>query len=100
MLSTLDKELQAEDARVAELEGGVEKPENRVAEIGRKAVRLQYLKEESDAVAASYKNVAHRIEEVEVSIATGTKENNLFVIDLALTPKFPVRPRKLLTLAV
>lgn len=100
IIATFEKRLMAEDARVVELERAVEKAELRVAEIGRTAVRLQFLKEESDNVAASYKNVARRIEEVEVAIATGTKENNLFVIDRALVPRLPVRPRKLLNLAL
>ncbi len=95
---TLEKRLAAEGSRVRELEEAVEAAEKRVAEIGRKAVRLQLLKEESDTVGSSYKNVARRIEEVEVAIATGTRENNLFVIDEALTPKFAVRPRKSLNL--
>src|SRR5581483_12098667 len=73
----------------------VTKAETHVAELGRKAVRLQFLKDEADTVGSSYKNVARRIEEVEVSIATGTKENNLFVIDHAFVPKLPVRPKQL-----
>lgn len=95
-----EKRLTAEDERVAELEQAIKAAEGRVAELGRKAVRLQFLKEEFDAVGASYKNVARRIEEVEVSIATGTKENNLFVVDPALVPKEAVRPRKTLNVAL
>jgi capsular exopolysaccharide synthesis family protein len=100
VLVTFEKKLASEDERAVELEAVVAKAEARVAEIGRKAVRLQFLKEEADTIAASYKNVARRIEEVEVSIATGTKENNLFVIDRALPPQLPVRPRKLLNISL
>ncbi|HZV00227.1 MAG TPA: polysaccharide biosynthesis tyrosine autokinase [Planctomycetota bacterium] len=99
LVATVTKKLETEDQRVRELEAAVSKAEERVAEIGRKGVRLQFLKEEADTIATSYKNVARRIEEVEVAIATGTKENNLFVVDRALTPRLPVRPRKTLNVA-
>jgi capsular exopolysaccharide synthesis family protein len=100
LVRTVEKRLGAETLRLEQLESAVTKAERKVTELGRKAVRLQFLKEESDTVAASYKNVARRIEEVEVAIATGTKENNLFVIDAALVPEFPYKPRKVVNLSL
>jgi capsular exopolysaccharide synthesis family protein len=72
----------------------VTESEGRMSELGRKAILLDLLKQEADQIAASYKSVTSRIEEVELAMATGSRESNIFIIDRALVPDSPIRPRK------
>jgi capsular exopolysaccharide synthesis family protein len=100
ILKSVSNKLAAVAAQEQELDEAVGKAEAMLLDLGRKAVRLQSLKDEADAVEGSYKNVAQRVEEVEIAMATGTKENNLFVIDSATPPPDPVKPKKALYLAI
>jgi len=100
ILATIENRVAAAEEHERELFEAVSKAEATVAELGRKAIRLNILRDESSTVNTSYQNVARRIEEIELAIATGSKANNLFVIDRALDPQRPVRPRKVLNLAL
>lgn len=98
IVATVENRLQGAIAHEKELEAALAAAGERVAALGRKGIRLQMLREEAETIASSYRNIAKRIEEVEVAIATGAKANNVFLIDPALEPSVPISPRKRMNL--
>jgi succinoglycan biosynthesis transport protein ExoP len=96
--------LRSEDALIPEhqkeLELAIDQTKVTLADLGRRAIRLQALRGEAETAETSLRQVAHRIEEVELAMATGSKAENLQVIDEARAPTDPVRPKKAVDLAL
>jgi capsular exopolysaccharide synthesis family protein len=99
-IALIDTRVAAATRAEKELEKALAEAEARAADLGRKNVQLQLLREEAESIATSYKAIVRRIEEVEMAIAAGDKTSNIFVIDRALEPALPVRPMKRLNLAL
>lgn len=57
------------------------------------------LAQDHEALSRAYEGVLGRIQEVELTTTTGSKETNVFLIERALPPLKPIRPRKALNLA-
>lgn len=77
-----------------ELEQSLEAQQAKVMEFNGKSVDYAALEETNKTVAQAYRAVIQRIEEVEITVAAGSKENSIVVISEPHVPLKPIEPRK------
>lgn len=68
--------------------------EQRVLAFNMVAIRYNMLKETHDTLSKTYKAIVTRIEEIEIAMASGSEDDNLFVITHPRVPVKPAKPRK------
>ncbi|GIW73115.1 MAG: protein-tyrosine kinase [Planctomycetota bacterium] len=77
----------------AALQRAISQLVQRLGELRRHNVQRRLLQDNVETLAASYKALLKRIEELELAAAASDSEHNLFLIERAEVPAEPVRPR-------
>jgi len=85
-------------AREKYLAAALERQKAEVNDIAAKSIQYNILKREVDTNKQLYEGLLQRLKEAQVS--AGLKASNLRVVDPAEVPKYPVRPRVVLNLAL
>lgn len=98
MLHTRQR-LEAAGTVEAALRAAVEEQSDLIVASNRHRSDYSLLAQDHDALSRTYEGVLVRIQEVELTTTTGSKETNVFLIERALPPVKPIRPRKALNLA-
>ncbi len=80
------------------LNKAVEQAKKEVNEIADKTITYNILKRDADSNHELYDGMLQRMKEAKV--AAGLKASNIHIVDAAIVPKRPVRPRVLLNLAL
>lgn len=100
VLSSAEAEYDRASRQEAEHMEALAEQERKVIEYNEKAVEYNLLNEHYDTLKQTYRTLTKRIEEIQIGIATGTKEDNIFIISPPRVPVKPVKPRKGMTLAL
>ena len=74
--------------------------ELRVMAFNKLAVRYNILQNAYETLNKTYNAIVKRIEEIEITMAAGSKEDNIFVITHPRVPVTPARPRKKLAVGL
>lgn len=82
----LTREMQAQEAKVMQL--------------NKQAAKYSLLSDSYSTINETYNAMLKRIEEIEVNMAVGSKEDNIFIVEKARVPVKPVKPRKRQALAL
>ncbi|MFH1999116.1 MAG: polysaccharide biosynthesis tyrosine autokinase [Planctomycetota bacterium] len=94
----------AEFERVSKQEASLlqslEQQQGKVMELNQKSVEYSALEDTNRTLANAHHAVNQRIEEVEITLAAGSKESNIVVVSKPRVPVKPVRPRKLFLLGI
>ena len=85
-------------AREKYLAAALDRQKAEVNDIAQKSIQYNILKREVDTNKQLYEGLLQRLKEAQVS--AGLKASNVRVVDPAEVPKYPVRPRVLLNLAL
>ena len=85
-------------AREKYLAAALERQKTEVNDIAAKSIQYNILKREVDTNKQLYEGLLQRLKEAQVS--AGLRASNLRVVDPAEVPKYPVRPRVVLNLAL
>ena len=114
-MDTISEKLEAEIKSVlastkAEYERAVKQEKDlrrKLAEQGKAVMelnklRIQYtmLKDAHETMKGAYRAITKRIEEIEISMAAGSSQDNIFVIMKPDVPIEPVKPKKALSIAI
>lgn len=83
-----------------ELTKEMEAQEEKVMELNKQAAKYSLLTDSYSNINETYNAMVKRIEEIEVNMAVGTKEDNIFVIEKARVPVKPVKPQKRVAVAL
>lgn len=86
--------------QAANLERELQAQEQRVLSYNKVSVQYNMLKENYEAVNKAYKAIVKRIEEIEISMAAGSRDDNIFIIMPPKVPVKPAKPRKKASLAL
>lgn len=96
ILDRIESEYRAGLRRETLLSQALEKQKGEVNELGQKLVQYNILKRESETNKQLYEGLLQRIKEA--GISAGLRSSNIRVIDKALIPSEPIRPRKALNI--
>ena len=94
----IEDEYIAAQRRVALVQDAFEKQQNQANAVAEKSVQYNILKREVDSNKQLYEGLLQRMKEA--GISAGLKASNIRVVDAAVPPVKPVKPRILLNLAV
>jgi len=83
-----------------ELRRVLSEQERAVMEFNRLAAEYRILKDAHEALSRSHRAVTERIEEIEIALAAGPKQENVYVVAKPVVPNEPVKPRKKRALAL
>ena len=98
IISAIRTEYALAGAREADLEAEIRQTKEEALTVSEKASTYNILQTESEEAKRIYDLVAQRAKEVDLN--SSLLRNNLAVLDRAIVPSVPVRPRKLINLAV
>ena len=99
VLASARAQLERARKQEADLRAELARQEQRVMDFNRLAVRYNILKSDYETTKRTYTAITKRIEEIEIAMAAGSKDDNIFVIMHPRVPPKPARPRKKATLA-
>jgi len=68
--------------------------EKRVLDFNRVAIGYNILKDAAETLRNAYEAITKRIEEIEISMAAGSKDDNIFIISRPEVPAKAAKPRK------
>lgn len=94
----IQDEYQAAQRRVALVQQAFEQQKNQANQVAEKSVQYNILKREVDSNKQLYEGLLQRMKEAGVS--AGMKASNIRVVDAAVPPVSPFKPKLLLNLAV
>jgi capsular exopolysaccharide synthesis family protein len=94
ILETKKAELQRLKAQEAELQSQINKQQQQVMKFNKWAVQYDFMQDSYDSLKNTYEAITKRIEEIEISLAAGSKGDNIFVISPPEVPPDPAKPRK------
>lgn len=94
ILATKKAELQRLKAQESELESQIQVQQGRVMKFNKWAVQYDFMQDAYDSLKNTYEAITKRIEEIEISLAAGSKGDNIFVISRPEVPTDPAKPRK------
>jgi len=100
VLAAARAQLDRATKQVNDLRRELTEQEQRVMRFNKLAVRYNTLRTDYETSRKTYGAIAKRIEEIEITMAAGSKNDNIFVITPPRVPVHPARPRKELTVAV
>ncbi len=100
VLSAAEAEYERALKQESELAAALQEQEGRVMAFNQKSVEYNILKESSVAINSTYASITKLTEEIEITIAAGSEEDNIFIISSPRVPTRPIKPRKLLSLAL
>ena len=83
-----------------DLKRELEEQEARVREFSRLAVQYSVLNNSYETLNKTYDAIVKRVEEIEIQMAAGSKDDNIFIITRPSVPVKPARPRKALSLVI
>lgn len=98
VLRTRQRREAAESVETA-LRGAVQEQTDLIVESNQHRSAYSLLVQKHEALSRTHQGVLVRIQEVELTATTGAKDNNVFLIERALPPVKPIRPRKAVNLA-
>lgn len=98
IISAIRTEYSLADAREHDLAAEIQRTKEDALEVSEKSSAYDLLQTESEEARKIYDLVAQRAKEVDLNASL--LRNNLAVLDRAIVPAVPVRPRKLINLAV
>lgn len=90
----LSAKLAAARQAEAALEAEAQAERDRLLASSRALAEFRVLEQAQETVAATYRSIMQRTEEIELAAATGGADTNVFVIDPAEVPTYAVRPNK------
>ncbi len=73
--------------------------EKKVMRFNKLSIQYRNLKSDYERHNRTYKTISQRIEEIEISMAAGSNDENIFVINPASVPTSPAKPNKRLIVA-
>lgn len=83
-----------------DLRADMEAQEKRVMGLNKQSARYSLMQDSYGTLRKTYNALVKRIDEIEVTMAAGSREDNIFIINHPRVPVEPVRPRKALSLAL
>lgn len=83
-----------------ELRDELARQEQRVMAFNKLAVRYNVLKSDYNTLNKTHTAISKRIEEIEITMAAGSKDDNIFVITPPRVPAEPAKPRKRLAVTL
>ncbi|HET9481201.1 MAG TPA: polysaccharide biosynthesis tyrosine autokinase, partial [Candidatus Polarisedimenticolia bacterium] len=98
IISAIRTEYTLAESREKDLEGEIQQTKEEALTVSEKSATYDILKTESEEAKRIYDLVAQRVKEVDLNASL--LRNNLAVLDRAQAPTAPVRPRRLINLAV
>jgi capsular exopolysaccharide synthesis family protein len=98
MLSTAKTELEIAKNREASLRQTMEQQKQEVLDLSRKAIQFNVIAGESGSNKQFYDLLLKKLQEA--SLSSGINVSNLQVVDYAVPPKSPVKPRRVMLLSV
>jgi len=99
-LSVVKSQVQRLGKQENELAKEMAAQEKKVLQLNKQAAKYNLLTDSYSNINETYNAMVKRIEEIEVNMAVGSKEDNIFVIEKARVPVKPVKPKKTLSLAL
>jgi capsular exopolysaccharide synthesis family protein len=100
VLASAESEYERSSNQETELKAALDQQQQKVMDFNEKSVEYNILKNDYDAINKTYSSVTQLIEEIEITIATGSNEDNIFIIARPKVPTRPVKPRRLLSMAL
>ncbi len=94
ILSSTHLEYQRSKDQEAEILEALQQQQIEVMNLDKLRVAYQELKDAHDTVHKTYRAIIQRIDEIEISSAAGTEEDNIFVITPAKTPVWKASPKR------
>ncbi|MGH9397581.1 MAG: GumC family protein [Terriglobia bacterium] len=94
----IEDEYTSSEHRVKYLSGAIDQQRKLMNDIARKTVQYNILKQAVDSNSQLYQGMLQRLKEAQVS--AGLSASNIRVVDTAVVPKGPVKPRVMLNLAL
>ncbi len=94
ILSATHLEYQRSKNQEQEILEALERQQGEVMNLDKLRVAYQELKDAYDTVHKTYRAIIQRIDEIEISTAAGTEEDNIFVIAPAKTPVKKAKPKR------
>jgi capsular exopolysaccharide synthesis family protein len=95
ILSATHLEYQRAKDQEREIVESLQRQQEEVMELDQLRVAYQELKDAHDTVHKTYRAIIQRIDEIEISSAAGTEEDNIFVIASAQAPLKKAKPKRL-----
>jgi len=95
ILSSTHLEYQRSKSQEQEILEALQRQQVEVMNLDQLRVAYQELKDAHDTVHKTYRAIIQRIDEIEISSAAGTEEDNIFVIAPAKTPVKKAKPKRL-----
>ncbi len=80
--------------QVWEVRKELKEQELKVMDFNKLAVRYNTLKSDYDAMSRTYNAIVMRVQEIEISMATGSKDDNIFMVSKPTFPHSPAKPNK------
>ena len=100
VLAAAQAELDRATQQARDLKRELADQEKRVMGFNKLAVQYNILRNASESLQKTYEAIVKRIEEIEIAMAAGSKEDNVFVIAPPKPPVKPAKPRKGLSVAL
>ena len=95
ILSSTHSEYQRSKNQEQEILEALQRQQVEVMNLDQLRVAYQELKDAHDTVHKTYRAITQRIDEIEISSAAGSEEDNIFVIAPAKTPVKKAKPKRL-----
>ena len=95
ILSSTHSEYQRSKSQEKEILEALQRQQVEVMNLDKLRAAYQELKDAHDSVHKTYRAIIQRVDEIEISSAAGTEEDNIFVIAPAKTPVKKAKPKRL-----
>lgn len=94
VLRSVEAQVERARAQENELRAALTLQEKEVMEFNKVAAEYRLLKDSHATLSRAHNSVSQRIEEIEIAMAAGSREDGLFVVAPAQEPTQPIKPRK------
>lgn len=100
ILSSTHLEYQRAKNQEQEILDALKQQQEKVMDLDKLRAQYQVLLDAHDTLHKTYRSIIQRIDEIEISSAAGTEEDNIFVIAPAKTPVKKAKPKRLQAIAL
>ena len=98
LLATAQAELSRSNRLAKQLREELDQQEQRVLELNALSAQYRMLEKAHATLSNTYQAIVQRVEEIEISMAAGSSDDNIFIISHPKVPVKPSKPRKKLAL--
>lgn len=99
IMASRQSELSRLESQQRTLEEQLAEQEQKVMRFNRLSIQYKNLKSDYERLNRTYKRISQRVEEIEISMAAGSKDENIFIINPATVPTSPSKPNKRMIVA-